>query len=173
MSSKVCFVVLLACFAYQPANADDGIAVDKSTVEAAYLYNFALYTEWPEAPADVFRICVLGNDPVLAALEPVKNKQLKNHPVSVTSISPDAPVNTCQVLFVSRLAHSSIGNLSKKIGSAPVLVISEENGFDPRNVTIIIFEQQGRLAFRINRTLAEANSLTFSSKLLKLAQQVY
>ena len=165
--------LLLACCALRPAFADDTIVADKSAVEAAFLYNFALFTEWPDPPANEFRICVLGSDPVLAALEPVRKKQIKELPVIVTKISSVTQAQSCQVLFVGRSEHASIGNLARQIGNAPVLVVSEENGYDPKNVIIALVAQQGRIAFRINRTSAQASSLTVSSKLLKLAQQVY
>lgn len=164
---------LLAGCALLPARADESIIADASVVEAAFLYNFALFTEWPDLPTHEFRICVLGSEPVLAALESVKKKQIKEHPISVTSISSENEAQSCQVLFVGRSRHASIDSLAREIGNAPVLVVSEENGYDPRNVIIALVAQQGRIAFKINRTLAQANSLTVSSKLLKLAQQVY
>lgn len=166
-------VVLLACCALRPAFAADGITADESAVEAAFLYNFALLTEWPELPTNEFRICVMDSDAVLAALESVKKKQIKDHPISVKSISSVTQAQSCEVLFVGRPGHTSIGNLSRQIGNAPILVVSEENGYDPKNVIIALVAQQGRIAFKINRTSAMANSLTVSSKLLKLAQQVY
>lgn len=166
-------VLLLACCALRPALADDAIVADESTIEAAFLYNFALFTEWPALPGNEFRICVLGIDPVFAALESVKKKQINQHPASVTNISSATQAQSCQVLFVGRSEHTSIGNLAKLIGNAPILVVSEEDGYDPKNVTIGLVAQQGRIGFKINRTAAQANSLTFSSKLLKLALQVY
>ncbi|MDO8413538.1 MAG: YfiR family protein, partial [Gallionellaceae bacterium] len=60
--------LLLACCMLRPALAADTIVADESTVEAAFLYNFALFTEWPDLPANEFMICVLGSEPVLAAL---------------------------------------------------------------------------------------------------------
>jgi hypothetical protein len=164
---------LLACCALQLAFADDSIVADESAVEAAFLYNFALFIEWPNLPANEFRICVLGSDPVFAALEPVKKKQIKEHPVTVTNISSATQVQSCQVLFVGRSEHTSIGNLARQIGNAPILVISEEDGYDPKDVIIALVAQQGRIGFKVNRTAAQASSLTVSSKLLKLAQQVY
>lgn len=166
-------VLLLSCCVLRPAFADDAIVADESAVEAAFLYNFALFTEWPELPADAFRFCVMGSDAMFAALEPVKKKQIKDHPVSVTNISSATQAQSCQVLFVGRSGHTAIGNLARQIGNAPVLVVSEENGYDPKNVIIILVTQQGRIVFKINRTLAMENSLTISSKLLKLARQVY
>jgi hypothetical protein len=166
-------VVLLAFGALRPAIAADGIVADASAVEAAFLYNFALFTEWPNLPANDFRICVLGSEPVLAALEPVKKKQIKEQPVSVINITSATQVQSCRVLFVGRSEHASIGKLARQIGNAPVLVISEEDDYDPKDVIITLVAQQDRIAFRINRTAAQANSLTISSKLLKLALQVY
>lgn len=166
-------VLLLTCCALRPTLADDAIVSDKSTVEAAFLYNFALFTEWPDLPANEFRICVLGSNPVLAALEPVKKKQIKEHPVSVINISSATQASSCQVLFVGESAHASIANLARQIGHVPVLVIAEEDGYDPKDVMIALVGLQGRIGFKINRTAAQANLLTVSSKLLKLAQQVY
>jgi len=166
-------VLLIACWLTQPAIADNIAVADKSAVEAAFLYNFALFTEWPELPADEFRICIMGSDPVLAALEPVKKKQIKEHPVSVTSISSTKQANACQIVFVGKSAHASIGDLTKQIGKAPVLVVAEANGYNPKSVIISLVTQQGRIAFNINLTAAKENSLTLSSKLLKLALQVF
>lgn len=164
---------MLACCALRPALADDAIVADKNNVEAAFLYNFALFTEWPSLPADEFRICVLGSETMLTALEPVKKKQLKEHPVSVTNISSAIQARSCQVLFIGESGHHSIDSLSKQIGNEPVLVVAEEDGYDPNNVIIVLVKQQGRISFKINRTAALANSLSLSSKILKLAQQVY
>jgi len=175
------FVVLL--FAYstlqlastsvQSAGAADSIIADESSIEAAILYNIALFTEWPEFPDDEFRICVLAGDSMRAALEPVKKKQLKEHPISVIKVSSAPQVLTCQMLFVGRSEHASIENLARQIGNQPVMVVSEENGYDPKDVIIQLVKLQGRIAFKINRTEAQKKSLTVSSKLLKLAVQIY
>ena len=166
-------VVLLACCVLQPALAADGIVADESAVETAFLYNFALFTEWPELPANEFSICVLGSDRILEALESVKNKHIKEHPVTVTNITSAAQAQSCQLLYVGRAEHASIRNLARQLGNAPVLVVSEENGYDPKDVIISLVKLQGRIGFKINLTAAEANSMTVSSKLLKLALQVY
>ena len=166
-------VMLIACCALRPALAAGAIVAKESEVEAAFLYNFALFTEWPTLPANEFRICVLGSDPVVTALEPIKKKQIKELPVNITGISSLSQAQSCQVLFVGRSEHASIGKLAKQIGNAPILVVSQENGYDPKNVIIALVAQHGRITFKINRTAAQANSLTVSSKLLKLAQQVY
>jgi len=166
-------VLLLAFSTSQPAVAAEGIIAEESAVEAAFLYNFAVFTEWPDIPADEFRICVLGSESVLAALETVKKKKLKERTISITNISSASQVQSCQVLFVGRSEHASITSLARQIFNAPVLVVAEENGYDPKDVIIALVKLQGRIAFKINRTAAQEKSLTVSSKLLKLALRVY
>jgi hypothetical protein len=169
---RLLFLLLTSC-ELGPALADDTIVANESNVEAAFLYNFALFTEWPALPPNEFRICVLGSDSMLAALESAKKKQINERPVTINNISSTTQANSCQVLYIGQSEHMSIDNLAKQIGNAPVLMVSKEDGYDPKNVMIGLVIQQGRVRFKINRTAAQANSLTFSSKLLKLAIQVY
>jgi len=166
-------VLLLACYALRPAIAAENIVADESSVEAAFLYNFALFTEWPDLPANEFSICVMANGPVLKALEPFMKKQVKDRPVRAIGISDASNILSCQILFIGESKHGDIGNLARQIGKAPVLVVSEENSYDPKNVIISLVIQQKRIGFKINLSSARANSLTLSSKLLKLAQQIY
>lgn len=166
-------VLCLACLALRPALAGDDIVADENAIEAAFIYNFALFTEWQELSTEEFRICVLGGDQILEALEPLTNKQIKHHPIRVTKIVSQNQAQSCHVLFVGQTEHESIHSLASQLGNAPVLVVSEENGYDPKDVIISLVKLQGRIGFKINVTAAEAHSMTVSSKLLKLALQVY
>jgi rRNA-processing protein FCF1 len=163
----------LACLAFRPAFAGEDIVADENAIEAAFIYNFALFTEWQELPSEKFRICVLGGDQILVALESLTNKQIKNHPIRVTMIVSPNQALSCQVLFVGQTEHASIHNLASQLGNAPVLVIAEEDDYNPKDVIISLVKLQGRIGFKINLTAAEAHSMTVSSKLLKLALQVY
>jgi hypothetical protein len=165
--------LLLCCGLNQPVNAANEIAANENAVQAAFLYNFALFTEWPSLTAKQFNICVMASEPVFEALQPFKAKQVRGLPVMVSKIDTARQSGSCQVLFIGQAQHASIKNLSSQIGNTPILLVAEENSFDPQNVTITLVPQQGRIGFKINNTLAQAGSLSISSKLLKLAQQVY
>lgn len=165
-------LILGSCL-MQPLWAADGIVAKENMVQAAFLYNFALFTEWPEPASAHFNICVMASTPVFEALQPFKAKQVRGIPVTVTQIETANQANSCRIVFVGYAEHASIKSLSRQIGQAPVLVVAEENSFDPRNVTITLVPHQGRIGFKINQTAAHASSLTISSKLLKLAQQVF
>ncbi len=173
MRFSACFVLLLGCFASQLANAKDDIVANKNAIEAAFLYNFALFTDWPANIGNEFKICVMGSNDILTALEQIKSKQLKERPISLLNISSASQANTCQMLFIGRSEHPYMDTIAKQVGNEPVLTVSEENGYDPNNVIISLVMQNNRIAFNINNSSAREKSLVISSKLLKLALQVY
>jgi hypothetical protein len=146
---------------------------DKTSVQAAFLYNFAVFTDWPDLPEHEFSFCVLGDEGMLEALASVKNKQMKGKPILVRKIDSSRHWQGCQVLFIGAAEHRAIKDIYEQSGSAPVLIIAEEGAYDVQNVFIVLSEQQNKVSFRINRTEAAKRSMAFSSKLLKLAIQVY
>jgi YfiR/HmsC-like len=77
------------------------------------------------------------------------------------------------VLFVGATAHAKIREISQFLHTHPLLVVAEERDFDPKDVIILLQLQGDRYVFKINQTAALARSLGLSSKLLKLAVQVY
>lgn len=166
-------VLFLACCLTLPAQAEGDIVANKIAIQAAFLYNFALFTDWPSLPNDEFNICVMADERMLDALASSKLKQLKERTVSIKNIDDVAQVNTCQILFVGHSRLGAMKDITDRIGIDPVLVISEEDGNDPGDVLIALGVQQDRIVFKVNRTLAAKRSLNFSSKLLKLAIQVY
>ena len=170
---KRIFSILIACCLALPAQADDTLAANKTAVQSAFLLNFAMFTEWPSLPNDEFRICVLGDDSMLEALASAKNKQIKGRPVTIVKVHDHNQLNVCQILFVGQSKHALMKDIADHIGNSPVLVVSDENAYDPSEVTIVLGMQQDRIVFKVNRTASERQSLNFSSKLLKLAVSVY
>lgn len=155
------------------AQADELVVADKTDIQAAFLFNFGLFTDWPRLPDNEFRICVIADDNMLGALSAKKNKQIKNRSISIVKVDSLKNARSCQILFIGASAHALLKNVEEKLGQEPVLVVAEENSYDLREVIIALNEQQNRIGFKINRTEASKRSLTFSSRLLKLATQVY
>jgi hypothetical protein len=168
------FIALLVagCVTF-PAQADDLVMADKSSVQAAFLYNFALFTEWPSLPENAFSFCVLVDDHLLEALASLKSKQMKDRPILVRRIESSNQARSCQILFIGPAAHQSMKDIAAQIGADPVLLVSDEDTAAMSEVIILMREQQNRISFKINRAEASKRSMTFSSKLLRLATQVY
>ncbi len=165
-------MLIAGCMTF-PAQADERIMADKTSLQAAFLYNFALFTEWPSLPANAFNFCVIADDHMLDALASLKNKQMKDRPIFARKIESSKQAGNCQILFVGTSKHQSMKDITEQIGTDPVLVVSEEDSDAPPEAIILLSEQQNRISFKINRTEASKRSITFSSKLLRLATQVY
>jgi len=170
--TRVKVSIIAACMMF-PVQADDHIMADKTAVQAAFLYNFALFTDWPSLPDNAFNFCVIADERMLEALASAKNKQVKDRPIFVKRIQSAKQALNCQILFVGAPEHKSMKELAQQTGMAPVLMVSEENPDNLHDAVIVLNEQQNRISFKINRTEASKRSLIFSSKLLRLATQVY
>lgn len=148
------------------------MAASEYEIKAAFLYNFALYTEWPTRN-DSLTICVLGNDPFGNALDTLASKTIQESRVTVKRVRSAAESKICQVLFIAASEHRSMASIAQELHGLPILTIAEQDGYDARLVMISLGEQQNHIAFKINRAATLHSGLTLSSKLLHLATEVY
>ena len=170
---KFLLTAILYLGANLPASADVKINAAEEKVQAAFIYNFLLLTEWPSPPKGNFNICLLGKDPILDSLKQLEVKQAKNHPITVQVLNDVQNAKVCQILFVSREMHPHMREIDNLIADTPVLVVSSENAYDLHDTTIALSSHDGRLSFKINNTAAKNRNMSLSSQLLKLATLVY
>jgi hypothetical protein len=151
--------------------------VTEPSLKAAFIYNFAKFTEWP---ADVlsgstpFTACVLGDAPIGDALErSVKGRQLVGHVIAVQRVAPDGPLKACHLLYISGLKAAQIAGIVDAIKGAPVLTISDVDDFARMGGIAHVFVENGKMRFDLNLELAKRARLQLSSKLLVLAARVH
>jgi len=164
--------MLLALLASPPNALAD--TASKNAIEAAFLYNFALFTQWPNlAASNSFNICVLAENPFDVAFERLNGKQIENLPVRTRIVrTPEEAVN-CHILFVPASGHRAMQNIANTLKDAPILIVSEVNDYNPNDVMIMLGEEGGRINFQINHSATQRAGLNVSSKLLRLARRVY
>jgi hypothetical protein len=166
---------MLLCIAYMSVScvADDRAPTDNE-IKAAFLFNFAKFTEWPAdtlpAADSPIRIGVLGKGALLDSLEAiVKGKKIDQHPVLIESYAdlPSGPLP--QILFVSSSERRQLRNILNEVRSKPLLTVSDMEGFCEAG-GVINFKLEGRkMRFEINNKAAERQKLKLSSKLLGVA----
>lgn len=149
------------------------LVAQESSLQAALLFNFAVYTEWPALGADSIEFCVMGNQPVWEALSHLQHKKIKGRALELKAITSPAQAASCQVLFVGAAEQKKIQTIHQLLPTAPLLLVAEEGEVDLKDVVIALRKQDGRYTFKINQTAAQARSFNFSSRLLKLATLVY
>ena len=155
------------------AHAQD---VTEPSLKAAFIYNFAKFTEWPADGLPVtapFNACVLGDQAIGDALErAVKGRVLSGHTVSVARVQIDGPLRGCHLLYVSGVSTMQITAIAANLRGMPVLTIGDSDDFSRLGIAHI-FVEDGKMRFNLNVELARRSRLQLSSKLLALAAHVH
>lgn len=148
--------------------------VTEPALKAAFIHRFAGFTEWPDqdkASSEPRILCVLGDPSIGDALaRVVKGRRLAGHRIDVTQASPAVPPRAgCHVLFVSGVTVTQAASLIEGVRDAPVLTISDVNGFTRVGGIVQLFFEDGQLRFTIHHEAAKRARLQLSSQLLKLS----
>jgi hypothetical protein len=147
-------------------------AVSESALKAAFLYNFAKFTEWPEdrlPPAAALDFCVV-DAPVADALQStVAGHSIGQHPLVVTRVKITDALRTCELLYAGTLDAKSMDQLLTAVGGANVLSVGDSVRFIETGGVVRLFSAGGQIRFAINVDAAGRAKLRLSSQLLALA----
>lgn len=165
---------LVVMAAPRPAIAQRGLEYE---VKAAYLYNLIHFIEWPNetlgAPADAFRVCVVGVDPFGGALERTfRAERIQNHPVQIVHGIAELETGRCHVLFVPAAEPNARAHIRRAAAGLGQLVVGESPAFIADGGAINFVVVAGRIRFDVNRAALDAQRLKASSKLLHLARNI-
>ena len=141
-------------------------------VKAAFLFNFAKFTEWPALrPGAPILVCIVGDDGIAASLvETVREQNISGHRLDISRPQDSATWRTCHLLFIADgEARRSAGGLIG-IKTLAVLTVSDAKGFAEADGIIEFYIEGGRMRFAINVDAAERSGLHLSSRLLGLAK---
>lgn len=148
--------------------------VDLYSLEAAYIYNFTEFTEWPAAPggSTALTVCVGAHSPLGATLAKLDGRAVSGKTWSVKPIPDGAALASCNVLIVDDAASNAITKAAPG-RDLPLLVVrtADVDAAEGRYV-VMLFREGDRLRFDIDNTEAVHRRLGLSSKLLRLARNV-
>lgn len=158
----------------RPSSAQSATSASASVVTAAFLINFARFTEWP---ADVLapdaRLLVCVTDPLVAeALNATPGRTVGAHTIVVALVQPDNVPRTCSILYVSGLDTRRLSALAGSLRNVSVLSIADSEEFTKAGGVMQLYIEDGRMRFSVNVAAAERARLHLSSKLLVLARIV-
>ncbi|MDD5053605.1 MAG: YfiR family protein [Sulfuricurvum sp.] len=145
-------------------------ALPEYTLKAAYLYNFALLTDWPNMnKADDFNLCFFREDLGIAS-NALQNKVLHNQKLKVLTITTSEEAKDCQMLFIPKSEDKRGENIIQKLAGFPILLVTENSTISDAH--IMIARDSHKLAFDVNLHTFKNTDLNVSSRLLKLARRV-
>lgn len=165
----------LALAAGLVASAGAADSAPEYQLKAAYLYNFAKFTEWPAGTlggAGPVTLCVAGRDPFGDALTGLETKTVQSRPVRVRrNVRPD-DVRGCQIVFVTEGDDRRMQEMVHAAEVAAALTVSDVDGFVDQGGMIGLATRDNRILFDVNLDAAHRAGLRMSSQMLKLARTV-
>jgi hypothetical protein len=150
-----------------------GQPVTQSALRAAFLYNFAKFTEWPVDPSaeNPLILCVVDDGPVESALgELVGGAAINGRPATVWRGAKGPELRTCHLLYLGETNTGRAAAILDGIQGAPVLTVSNGDEFIRLGGIVGLFIEDGRMRFAINPEAAQRSGVRLSSRLLKLAK---
>jgi hypothetical protein len=149
--------------------------VTEPALKAAFIYNFAKFTEWPgstlpgKAP---FAICVLGDAAVAEAVERLsRDRTLTGRPISVLRTADASALPGCQVLYLSKVPAATATAALASTRDFAVLTISDNEGFLQAGGIAELYFENGQLRFDVDLDAVKRAHLQISSRLLALAKK--
>ena len=154
-------------------SAQTTVSVTRSDVEAAYLYNFAKFVQWPEdkaAESQPFSICLLGEDEFGRRLDDlIANETFQGRRIVAKRFSSVAAAESCQIVFIGQSEEARLSKDLSALNTKHVLTVSDLPQFLERGGAIQFLFQNNMVRFAVNLAAAQQAGLTLSSELLKVA----
>ena len=150
--------------------------VPEFELKAAFLYNFALLTEWPvqafPAPDAPFVLCVFGPNPFGNELARMEEKSVQGRRISVRTAGSPAAARDCHLLYIGPGEAGRLGRITESVGTLPVLTVADPGQSTPTEAVITLVQRDSRIGFSVDLASARRARLRLSSRLLKLAVNV-
>jgi hypothetical protein len=154
-------------------NATERAPVDERAMKAAYLYNFAVFTQWPGTPSGAFQFCVLGQSALDGELRKLPGRPVQGGaPLAVRRVSGGDDLEPCRVLYIDESQKRLFKGALVRLNGYPVLTVTDADELLDEGAMIGIRRSGNRLAFDINLVASRRVRLDFSARLLKLAGYV-
>jgi hypothetical protein len=147
-------------------------------VEAAFLYSFARFVEWPDdsgaAANTPITFCVLGSAPLHDAMEQsLAGKTISGHPVLSRRIGHPEETLHCQIAFIGWDERNRLPAVLEALNRAPVLTVADFDKFAIHGGMIQLIKAGNKFRFAVNVDAVTRHGLRVSSKLLQLAEVVH
>lgn len=168
---------LLVCLLALSALASGGAtaqAVPEYELKAAFIYNFALFVDWPaDTRKDgAFVLCVAGRGLYDAAFDALQGKLVRSQRLAVRRVDGLQGLDECHMLYIAPAEEMRLNHILGLAGGRPILTVADAEGWSGRGVMINLVTRQGRLTFDVNLDAVRRAGLDMSSRLLRLAGSV-
>jgi hypothetical protein len=166
------FISLAAYFMFAASSA---LAQSETGIKAAFVYNFAKFTGWPEAAFAggnaPITVGFVGADSLADMFEQnVAGKNANGRDFAVKRFSSAAGTENCQIVFVGDTGQTAAVIAAAK-GKA-ILTVGDSDGFSDAGGMIRFVKDGAKISFDLNLTSITAAQLKLDAKLRQIARSV-
>jgi hypothetical protein len=168
-------MAFLAALATTVAPRAASPTANEDAVKAAFIYNFALFVEWPAEAQRVgpFVLGVVGDDAIADVLtEVTRGKMTNRRPVQVRRLTVVDDPRTCQLIFIGAAADKQ-GVVLRRARGYPVLTVGETADFLRDGGIIRFVIENDQLRFQIHPAAAADSGLRIDPQLKRVALRPY
>lgn len=151
------------------AGAED---VTPAALKAAFLYNFAKFTEWPVEPAasTPLHLCILNDQAAEEALARLAGgASINGRAVIVMRGVARERLRSCHLLYLAGDDAHSADAVVAELQGAAILTVSDGERFPRHGGMVGLLIEGNRMRFAINPETAQRSGVRLSSRLLSLA----
>jgi hypothetical protein len=168
--------VLLAAALLTPFASQEREAPEYE-IKAAFLYNFAVFVEWPLSTfpdgGSPFVVGVVGRDPFGPVLEEsFRGKNVGGRPLAIKRVADVKDLGACHLVFVPASEREKMPRILESLKGTSTLTVGESDGFASGGGCIGFYAEGRKIRFGINLHAVERAGLKVSSKLLRLARVI-
>jgi len=142
-------------------------------LKAAFLYNFVLFTEWPADVGTTLNLCIYGQDPFGKEVDVLQGKAAAERIIAIQRKHAGDSLKGCHVVFIGAAAIGSLPSVLAELRDSAVLTVADSPGAARQGVALNMAVAQNRVSFEANLQAARAARINLSSKLLRLATEVF
>jgi len=167
---------LLLFLGAAPVSVARNHAEELHLLKAAFLYNFAKFTRWPEGTWEKkegpLSLCTVGADELVGTLQRLEGRMVRGRVVNIVLLQDEQPERRCHLLYIAWSKQDKYREIIASLGQEAVLTVSEIPGFSRSGGIIELRQEQDRVRFIINQSAAHRAGLKLNSRLLNLATEV-
>ena len=146
-------------------------------IKAVFLYNFALFVDWPPAafsgPQAPLVIGILGDDPFGPYLDAaVTGERVNGRALEIRRYKRVSDIKECHVIFISRSESGRMGEVLNALRGRGILTVGDTADFNTEGGAIRLAVENSKVRLKIDLEHAKEAHLTISSKLLGPAEIV-
>ena len=166
---------LLAIALFFFTAASSVLAQTEDGVKAAFVYNFAKFTNWPtnafaSSSAPVL-VGFVGADALADTFETiVAGKNVNGHAFSIRRYPAGADVHNCQILYIGDPGQATA--VLNAVQGKPILTIGDSDVFASSGGMVKLFRVGSRIRFDLDFEATQAARLKLDARVCQLAENL-